>query len=140
MSLYVVDASVAVKLYVPEVHSQQAIRFFSDQHNLIAPDLMLSEFGNIIWKKVNLLGELTQDEGKRIIAAAQTLPLAYYRATDLLTDAFQISLNTQRTVYDCLYVALAALQGCQLMTDDRKLSAALQPTSLAAFLTLIENY
>jgi predicted nucleic acid-binding protein len=59
MSLYVVDASVAVKLYVPEVHSQKAVQFFSDQHDLLAPDLMLSEFGNIIWKKVTLLGELT---------------------------------------------------------------------------------
>lgn len=51
MSLYVVDASIAIKLYVPEVHSPQAVRFFSDQHDLIAPDLMLSEFGNIVWKK-----------------------------------------------------------------------------------------
>lgn len=140
MSLYVVDASVAVKLYVPEVHSPQVVRFFSDQHDLIAPDLMLSEFGNIVWKKVRLLGELTQDEGERIITAMQTLPLTYYGASHLLKDAFQIALNTQRTVYDCLYVALAASQGYQLMTDDRKLSAALQQTSLAAFLTLIENY
>jgi predicted nucleic acid-binding protein len=140
MSLYVVDASVAVKLYVPEVHSPQAVRFFSDQNDLIAPDLMLSEFGNIVWKKVKLLGELSQGEGERIITAMQMLPLAYYGANDLLKDAFQIALNTQRTVYDCLYVALAASQGCQLMTDDRKLSAALQQTSLAAFLTLIENY
>jgi predicted nucleic acid-binding protein len=140
MSLYVVDASVAVKLYVPEVHSQQAVQFFSDQHDLIAPDLMLSEFGNIIWKKVKLLGELTQDEGKKIIAAAQMLPLTYYGTTNLLTNAFQIALDTQRTVYDCLYIALATSKGCQLITDDRKLSAALQSTSLAAFLTLIESY
>lgn len=89
---------------------------------------------------MRLLGELTQDEGEKIITAMQTLPLAYYGAAHLLTDAFQIALNTQRTVYDCLYVALAASLGCQLMTDDRKLSAALQQTSLAAFLTLIENY
>jgi len=140
MSLYAVDASVAVKLYVPEVHSLQAVKFFSGKHDLIAPDLMLSEFGNIIWKKVTLLGELTQDEGQKIIAAVQRLPLTYYRTTDLLTDAFQIALNTQRTVYDCLYVALAASQGCQLITDDRKLFASLQQTSLAAFLTLIESY
>jgi predicted nucleic acid-binding protein len=140
MSLYVVDASVVVKLYVPEVYSQQAIRFFSDQHDLIAPDLMPSEFGNIIWKKVKLLGDLTPDEGKKIIVAVQALPLIYYGASDLLTDAFQIALNTRCTVYDCMYVSLAASQGCQLMTDDRKLSAALQQTSLAAFLTLIENY
>ena len=140
MSLYVVDASIAVKLYVPEVHSQQALRFFSDKHDLIAPDLMLAEFGNIIWKKVRLLGELTSDEGKQIITAAHTLPLNYDATTDLIANAFEIALNTQRTVYDCLYVALAASQGCQLMTDDRKLHSALQQTSLAAFLTLIEDY
>ena len=140
MSRYIVDASIAVKLYVPEVHSQQAIQFFSDQHDLIAPDLMLAEFGNIIWKKVRLLGELTSDEGQKIIAAAQTLPLDYYSTTDLIIDAFEIALNAQRTVYDCLYVALAASQRCQLMTDDRKLHSALQQTSLAAFLTLIESY
>ena len=140
MSLYVVDASIAVKLYVPEVNSQQAVKFFSDRHDLIAPDLMLAEFGNIIWKKVRLLGELTSDEGKKIIASAQTLPLVYYSTIDLISNAFEIALNTQRTVYDCLYVALAASQGCQLMTDDRKLHSALQQTSLAAFLTLIENY
>ena len=45
MSLYVVDASVAVKVYVPEVHSEPAIRFFSDEHELIAPEFMLAEFG-----------------------------------------------------------------------------------------------
>lgn len=140
MSRYVVDASIAVKLYVPEVHSQQAVQFFSDQHDLMAPDLMLAEVGNIIWKKVRLLGEIRSDEGKKIIAAAQTLPLDYHSTTDLIGDAFEIALNAQRTVYDCLYVALAASQGCELMTDDRKLHSALQQTSLAAFLTLIENY
>ena len=51
MSLYVVDASVAVKLYVPEVHSAEAIRFFSDGHELIVPELMLAEFGNIVGRK-----------------------------------------------------------------------------------------
>jgi predicted nucleic acid-binding protein len=142
MSLYVVDASVAVKLYVPEVHSQQAVQFFSDPHDLIAPDLMLSEFGNIIWKKVSLLGELTQDEGKKIIAAAGGLPITYYRTADLLTDAFQMALNTRRTVYDCLYVALAISRGCEFMTDDRKLFAALDQASFSysVLVTLIESY
>jgi predicted nucleic acid-binding protein len=64
MSLYVVDASIAIKLYIPEIHSSQAVQFFTDAHELVAPDLMLSEFGNIIWKKVALLGELTQEEGR----------------------------------------------------------------------------
>ena len=140
MSLYVVDASIAVKLYVPEVHSAHSIRFFSDGHELIAPEFMLAEFGNIVWKKSALLGELTEAESKAIVAAAQELPLGYYYTNGLLTDALQIALATKRTVYDSLYIALADAQGCQLMTDDRKLYESLRSTSLATFLMLIENY
>jgi predicted nucleic acid-binding protein len=140
MSLYVVDACVAVKVYVPEVHSERAIRFFSDEHELIAPEFMLAEFGSILWKKSALLGELTEAETKRIIAAAQELPFGYYYTNGLLPHAMQIALATKRTVYDSLYIALAESQACQLMTDDRKLYESLQPTSLAALLTLIENY
>ena len=140
MSLYVVDASIAIKLYVPENHSAQAIRFFSDEHEFIVPEFMLAEFANIVWKKSVLLGELSETESKAIVEAVQELPLGYYYTSGLLTDALQIALATKRTVYDSLYIALAASQGCQLMTDDRKLHESLQPTSLATFVTLIENY
>ena len=140
MSLYVVDASVAIQLYVPEVHSDHAIRFFSDGHELIVPEFMLAEFANIVWKKSALLGELTEAEAKTLVDAVQELPLGYYYTSGLLTDALQIALATKRTVYDSLYVALAATQGCQLMTDDRKLYESFQPTSFAPFVTLIENY
>ena len=140
MSLYVVDASVAVKLYVPEVHSDRAIRFFSDEHELIVPEFMLAECANIVWKKSALLGELTEDESKTIINALQELPLGYYYTSGLLVDALQIALTTKRAVYDSLYLALAVSQDCQLMTDDRKLYKSLQSTSLEKFLTLIENY
>lgn len=140
MSLYVVDANVTVKLYLPEAHSNQAIRFFSDGHDLLAPDLMLAEIGNIMWKKATLLGELTEQEAKTIVAATSELPIEYYSTNSLLAEALQIALETRRAFYDSLYVAMAAAQDCQLMTDDRKLHAALQSTSLAAVVSLIENY
>lgn len=140
MSLYVVDASVAIKLYLPEAHSAQAIRFFSDEHELIVPEFMLAECANIVWKKSALLGELTEAESKRIVEAVQELPLGYYYTSGLLVEALQIALTTKRAVYDSLYLALAVSQDCQLMTDDLKLYKSLQSTSLARFLTLIENY
>ena len=140
MSLYVVDASVAVKLYVPEVHSAQAIRFFSDGHELIVPEFMLAEVANIVWKKSALLGELTQAEAQTIVDAVQELPLGYYYTSGLLSEAMRIAMTMKRTVYDSLYIALAASQECQLITDDRKLYDSLQPTSFGAFVTLIENY
>lgn|SRR2546425_12178893 len=87
--IYVVDASIAIKLYIPEVHSAEAIRFFSDGHELIVPEFMLAEFGNIVWKKATLLGELTEAEAKTIVDAVRELPLGYYYTSGLLTDALQ---------------------------------------------------
>ena len=140
MSLYVVDASVAIKLYVPETHSAHAIRLFSDGHELIVPEFMLAEVANVVWKKSSLLGELSEAEAQAIVAAVQEMPFGYYYTSGLLPDAMRIALSTKRTVYDSLYIALAASQECQLVTDDRKLYESLQATSWAKFLTLIENY
>lgn len=72
MSRYVLDASVAVKLYVPEVHSDLAGRFFANNHELIAPDLLPSEFANILWKKSTQRSEITVSEGQRIITEFQS--------------------------------------------------------------------
>src|ERR1041384_6859287 len=131
MSLYVVDASIAIKLYVPEVHSAQAIRFFSDGHELIVPEFMLAEVANIVWKKSALLDELTEAQAKEVVDAVRDLPLGYYYTSGLLIEALQIALSTKRSVYDSLYLALAVKEEGQLMTDDRKLYESLQSTSLA---------
>ena len=51
---YVIDASVAVKWYLAEVHQPEAIIVLDSDEILMAPDLLLSEVGNIIWKKVRI--------------------------------------------------------------------------------------
>jgi predicted nucleic acid-binding protein len=140
MSRYVLDASVAIKLYVPEVHSDLAARFFADGHELIAPDLLPSEFANILWKKSTQRAEITVNEGQRILTEFQSLPIDYYSSLDLLDQAFRIATSTKRTIYDSLYVALARQFGCQKITDDRRLFNSLKGTSFAALLSLLEDY
>lgn len=39
MSRYVVDASVAVKWFVPEIHTDASLRLLDGNHELLAPDL-----------------------------------------------------------------------------------------------------
>jgi predicted nucleic acid-binding protein len=51
VSDFVVDASVAVKWFVPEIYDAQALRLLSGSHQLVAPDLLYVEAGNILWKK-----------------------------------------------------------------------------------------
>ena len=45
----------------------------------------------------------------------------------LLDRAVDISSQTRSGLYDCLYIALAEREGCELVTDDQKLIANLKP-------------
>jgi predicted nucleic acid-binding protein len=57
----------------------------------------------------------------------QSLP-AIFDAIPLLPRALEIAKQHRRSVYDCLYVALAEREQCQLVTADGKLVNALQGT------------
>ncbi len=46
MSHYVVDASVAVKWFVPEAHSDSALRLRDQAHTLHVPAFFTLEFAN----------------------------------------------------------------------------------------------
>ncbi|MEO8383259.1 MAG: type II toxin-antitoxin system VapC family toxin [Acidobacteriota bacterium] len=52
MMKVVVDASVAAKWFLPEIHSDAAARLLDPTIALYAPDLIVPEFGNILWKKI----------------------------------------------------------------------------------------
>jgi len=52
VSRYVVDASVGIKWFVPEIHSDAARRLLTEDSILLVPDLFFPEIGNILWKRV----------------------------------------------------------------------------------------
>lgn len=120
MSQYVVDASVAVKWFVPESYAVASLRLLDGTHDLLAPDLFLPRFGNILWKKIRLR-EIALTEGRDILRGLRTIPLDLHPSDDLLEPAFEIANGINRTVYDSLYLALALLRGCRLVTADRRL-------------------
>ena len=130
MSICVVDCSVALKWYVPEPHAESASQLLDGRHELHAPDLLLPEFGNCLWKKIRL-GELTASESQTILRALQTVPLEIHSSELLLEAALELALHTTRTVYDSLYVALAILLDCPFVTADRRLVSALARSGLS---------
>jgi predicted nucleic acid-binding protein len=137
-AVYVVDASVAVKWYVPEVHSAAAERLLDAGAELHAPDLIQPEFGSILWKKVRR-GEVTQKKARDILAAFLSVPLLKHPGAGLLEPAFETALLTGQTAYDCTYLALAITLGCQMVTADEKFYRALAATPLAANLLWVGN-
>jgi predicted nucleic acid-binding protein len=116
---FVVDASVAVKWYLPEEHGECAARLCRSSMVLEAPDLLYSEIGSVLWKRVRRR-ELTREQAGEIIAALSLMQIEVYPSRLLAAAAVQIACEANLTVYDSLYLATAMLTGSRLVTADRR--------------------
>ncbi len=119
MSSYVVDASVSVKWFLPEIYREAALRLQNPAYHLHLPAFSLVEFGNILCKKVRR-GELSKEDSETALETVQALPLQRYPDKDLLPVSFEIAHLTRRSLYDCIYLALAIAVGGQFVTADQK--------------------
>ena len=139
----VMDASVLIKFYVPEILSDRAERLLAKVEkkdiDLLAPDLIYPEAGNILWKKQRLK-ELTRSEVEEITDAILSLPLKIESSQPLLPLALDIAVAYGITVYDALYVSLAKVYETTMMTADRKLADALAKTDLKDSVTWLGSY
>ncbi len=142
MNRCVIDASVAVKWYVPEIHGEAAARLLARRSTVDltfdVPDLFFSEFANIVWKKVRT-GELDAAAATEIVDATLRVPKTVHAAEPLLPSALAIALDSGRTVYDSLYLALAVFLDCPLVTADKRLRNGLANTPWESSLRWIEE-
>jgi predicted nucleic acid-binding protein len=122
---FVVDASVAIKWYLPEPHSADADRLLGNGFQLLAPDLLVIEAGNILWKRI-MRSELTVRKAQIIMRALEALPMTFYPASVLAENAMTVACGLKRSFYDSLYLALALTTDCRLVTADRKLFDAVR--------------
>jgi predicted nucleic acid-binding protein len=121
---YVVDASVVLKWFVPEIHSEAAVRLQDSTHRLHAPAFLLLELGSVVAKKIRR-GELSREEGEAILKNLWNVPLQRHPDERLFRSAYALALETRRSLYDCLYLALAGVLDSSVVTADRKFHTAL---------------
>lgn len=131
MSVLVIDASVVAAAFFPEPHHDRAQSILASGRDMIAPDLLLAEVGNVIWKRHGR-GELRDSEAMDLLVDVIRLPITYTPSAELVESALALALKTQRTVYDCLYLALAVRSGSTMVTGDQRLVNALADTPLAS--------
>jgi predicted nucleic acid-binding protein len=139
LTVVVVDASVAVKWFVPEILSDEAARLLDGAFELAAPDLLWAEVGNILWKKVGR-HELTAAEARAVLAALARVPLAVVPSSVLVEAALEIAVAQRRSVYDALYVALAVARAGVLVTGDERLANALAGGPLAKHVRALSSW
>jgi predicted nucleic acid-binding protein len=138
MKKLVVDASVAIKWFVPEIHSAAAARLLDSEIVLCAPDLIGPQFGNILWKKVRR-AEITRQEADQILGAFEKVALETHPSRVLLAAAFELAVALDRSVYDSLYLALAVAEECALITADAKFHSVIAQSPLASHIQWVEE-
>ena len=140
----IVDASVAIKWYLPEIHSAEARLLVRDAQAIYGlstnahPRSFFPECGNILWKRQRR-GDLPAEKATAVMEALLALPFVVHTHSPLMEAAMKIAENTDRSVYDSVYVALAVQEQTKLITADQKLYNALHNSPLAWYLLWIAN-
>jgi predicted nucleic acid-binding protein len=140
VTVYLVDASVVVKWFVPEIDNDAVRRLLALPHEYIAPDLLFAETANTIWKKIRR-EELTAEEGQQLVADIGQIAVETVPSRALAEDAYAPANATGRTVYDSMYVALAVRLNTRSITADDRLEAALKRIpAVAGHIQLVQTF
>jgi predicted nucleic acid-binding protein len=121
VSVFVVDASLVIKWFVPEIHSEAARRWLGASHDYVAPDLLFSDAGNAVWKKVRRK-ELDVTEARQLVVDLRHVAVETVATRSLLVDALTVALTAGMTVYDAMYLTLAARLETEVITGDDRLA------------------
>ena len=139
----VIDASVLIKFYIPEILTDRAERLLAKveekEIDLLAPDLIYPEAGKILWKKQRLR-ELTRPEVEEITDAILSLPVKIEASKSLLPLVVDMAIAYGMTVYDALYLSLAKVYETPLITAGRRLADALAKTDLRDSVIWLGSY
>ncbi|HTC63357.1 MAG TPA: type II toxin-antitoxin system VapC family toxin [Candidatus Saccharimonadales bacterium] len=131
MTLFVLDASVAVKWFLSPKNERltaEALellrRYVQKEVQFIIPDLFWAEIASAFWKAVRL-GRFEKTSAQQALCYLGRCDLPIYSSVTLLDRTFEIATAFDRSVYDSLYVALAVQTKSQLITADERLANSL---------------
>jgi predicted nucleic acid-binding protein len=129
-SSVVVDASLLIKLWVPEEQSQDALRLrreWADSGvDRFAPSLVDYEIVSALNRKF-VSGALSADQVDLALELAFQDPIQIIDSNDLHRDALRLARRLGlRSAYDAHYLALADDLDCEFWTADERLYNAVR--------------
>ena len=128
---YVLDSSVALKWVLPEADSAKAIRLRDEYknglHELHAPDLFVPEIANAL-ASAERQGRIKTGESAIFLHDVLRAAPVLHPTPPLLLRAMAVAIATRRAVYDCVYLALAEAEGCELVSADDQFVRGLRPS------------
>jgi predicted nucleic acid-binding protein len=121
---YILDSSVAFKWVVRETYSDKADQlradFLAGIQDFHSPNVFPVEVAHALTRAERQL-RVVAGQAKSLIADILVAPPQLHAYRPLLMRAADISSQMRIGVDDCLYVALAEQENCELVTGDDKL-------------------
>jgi predicted nucleic acid-binding protein len=134
----VLDASVAIKLYVAEPDSDRAEAAVALQSALAVPELILVEVGQALLRH-SREGRFDLTTVKTALADLAGMTHQPIATADLLPRALDLAARMVHGLHDCLYLALAERLSCPLLTADAKLAGKVERADLPISIELLTN-
>lgn len=116
----VLDASAAVAVIFNRPGSRHLEEALEAADLVLAPDLLVPELVNAIWKYHRFEG-LSIDVCDRALGRAVSMADILVPSKELARAAFLLARTTARSAYDMFYLALAQREDASLLTLDASL-------------------
>jgi predicted nucleic acid-binding protein len=116
----VLDASAAVRLILGDPAAAQVAEQIREAAVVLAPELMLTEVANTLWK-LQRAGHLADLDPQQLLAEARDLVDRVEADRHLQAEALALACHHDHPVVDCLYLTLARREAATLISLDRRL-------------------
>ncbi len=119
--MIVVDASVAVKWFLPEPGEDEAGKLLSGEELLAAPSLIRLEVTGAMIRRFRE-GQLAEQHAREAVEAWESMlrrrVIRLIPDSDFFAQAVELAFYARHTLSDCLYLAVAKQLEAQLVTAD----------------------
>jgi len=132
----VIDASIAIKWFVPENLREQALDVLKAEDHLAAPDLLIPDLASLALEKARR-NEISSLQARTIMSGIESSGLELMPASIVCDRAIEIADTLDRSAYDCFYIATAERLDTTLITADARLCTAFRDTGLESVVRVL---
>jgi len=130
---FVLDASVVVKWFLPEIHQVESFDLLKSNPVLIAPEFLKVEFDSILSKWCRS-GRLNYERAEEVRSVFKKIKIYFIGLDDIADISFEVSAKLPVTYYDALYLCTAKFYECKMVTFDRKLLKSVEGSEFDTYL------
>ena len=116
----VLDASAAIEVVLTRSKAREFERMLEEADQVLAPDLIIPEVVNTIWK-YHQFENLNLNTCDQAIEFAIGLLDVLVPCKELYREAFLLARSARQPAYDMFYLALARREDAGFLTTDRAL-------------------